>query len=418
MRLEYGVGECKVTQLNCVSGSSRTCVPKTGTAELCNGKDDDCNGATDDGILPSGTCSAGIGGCLRQGQYVCQSGSTVCSATPGSPTAETCGDGIDNDCNGTTDDGCGPCVPNASQPCYTGPAGTQSIGRCHDGSRNCDSTGNWPSACPGQVVPAASETCNGVDDDCNGQTDESFACRVGSTTSCTSSCGTTGTSTCTSTCTPGACVPPAETCNGIDDDCDGIADDNTGCPDCVLVEFSFPGAPANEWFGTTAMCTGPYTWVETAAGNSPHDHKFMAKPGYQYHLALCDATNGYPCMVSESTPGLPIWTYGAKPTITFNGKVVPIYDFDANRKRVDTDTCALFHDETSCYLEQMQAPWYLQVGNLVCSVGAATEWDCTNGIDDDGDGATDCNDHPDCNEKIRLPNAPSDPQSYCNACPN
>jgi hypothetical protein len=29
-----------------------------------------------------------------------------CSATPGAPVAEVCGDGIDNDCDGVVDNGC------------------------------------------------------------------------------------------------------------------------------------------------------------------------------------------------------------------------------------------------------------------------------------------------------------------------
>jgi hypothetical protein len=54
--------------------------------------------------------------------------------------------------------------------------------------------------------------------------DDGFACVLGATGSCTTSCGTTGTRTCGAGCTWGACVPPAETCNGIDDDCNGLVD--------------------------------------------------------------------------------------------------------------------------------------------------------------------------------------------------
>ncbi len=50
----------------------------------------------------------GVGACYAAGNLVCsadQSG-TVCDAAPGTPTAEIC-DTLDNDCDGSTDEGCG-----------------------------------------------------------------------------------------------------------------------------------------------------------------------------------------------------------------------------------------------------------------------------------------------------------------------
>jgi hypothetical protein len=53
-------------------------------------------------------CVVGRGACQRTGMYVCTSGGegTQCSVTPGAPSTEACGDGIDNDCDGTVDNGC------------------------------------------------------------------------------------------------------------------------------------------------------------------------------------------------------------------------------------------------------------------------------------------------------------------------
>jgi hypothetical protein len=115
------------------------------------------------------------------------------------------------------------------------------------------------------VIPA--ESCNGRDDDCDGSTDETFtcirditetrtctcggaesrtcldSCAWGGWTgcsggtcipdtarSCTASCGS-GTETCSATCTWGPCVPPAEDCNGVDDDCDTVVDE--GACTCI-----------------------------------------------------------------------------------------------------------------------------------------------------------------------------------------
>ena len=72
------------------------------------------------------------------------------------------------------------------------------------------------------VHPGAVETCNNIDDNCNGQVDEALG---------TSTCGVGGcqrtVNNCVAgqpqTCTPGA--PTAEVCNSIDDDCDGQIDD-------------------------------------------------------------------------------------------------------------------------------------------------------------------------------------------------
>jgi len=96
-----------------VSGSvtsvdlTATCPPNA--TELCNGIDDDCSGQIDDGFDFT-ACSVGVGGCARSGVKICSTDglSTVCNATAGTPDAmETCGDGIDNDCDGAVDNGCG-----------------------------------------------------------------------------------------------------------------------------------------------------------------------------------------------------------------------------------------------------------------------------------------------------------------------
>jgi uncharacterized delta-60 repeat protein len=77
-----------------------------GRTEICDNKDNNCNGQIDDGFNVGQNCTVGVGECARTGQYVCnQDGSgTQCNATPGTPTAEVC-DGKDNNCNGQVDEG-------------------------------------------------------------------------------------------------------------------------------------------------------------------------------------------------------------------------------------------------------------------------------------------------------------------------
>ncbi len=77
-----------------------------GKTEICDGKDNNCNGQIDEGFNVGQSCSVGVGECARTGQYVCKADGTgtECNATPGTPTAEVC-DGKDNNCNGQIDEG-------------------------------------------------------------------------------------------------------------------------------------------------------------------------------------------------------------------------------------------------------------------------------------------------------------------------
>ncbi len=74
----------------------------------CNGIDEDCNGTPDDGYVPMPT-SCGIGACASTGQLICSSGTLVDTCNPGTPQTEgpygnpTCSDLKDNDCDGLTD---------------------------------------------------------------------------------------------------------------------------------------------------------------------------------------------------------------------------------------------------------------------------------------------------------------------------
>jgi hypothetical protein len=115
------------------------------------------------------------------------------------------------------------------------------------------------------------EACNGVDDDCDGATDEDFACRQGQTRACSTSCGVAGTETCASgSCTWGACCAAAEDCaNTCDDDCDTVV--NNGCctvgDDCDCPAPVRPGGGRHT--GTTVGMTGDFTTPSCGGSGSP-----------------------------------------------------------------------------------------------------------------------------------------------------
>lgn len=116
------------------------------------------------------------------------------------------------------------CADGMTMPCYSGPGGTEGTGQCKAGTATC-SGGQW-SACDGEVLPGT-ESCNGVDDDCDGQTDEelpSTTCGMGACQVTVDGC----VGGAVPTCTPGEPIP--ETCDGTDEDCNGKIDDGIVCP--------------------------------------------------------------------------------------------------------------------------------------------------------------------------------------------
>ena len=66
----------------------------------CDGVDNDCDGAVDEGD----TVTCGVGACLRSFDRYCDAGQLINECTPGEPIGEICGDGVDNDCDGETDE--------------------------------------------------------------------------------------------------------------------------------------------------------------------------------------------------------------------------------------------------------------------------------------------------------------------------
>jgi len=214
-------GACMTGTRACIGGGI-VCSGGVGpTLETCNSIDDDCDGATDDTPVDAGgSCGSSVGAC-RPGSLSCTSGSLVCSGGV-SMSSETC-NSIDDNCNGTTDEGI------AAMSCYTGPGGTTGVGRCRPGTATC--SGGTTSACSGQILPGT-ESCNSIDDNCNGTVDEGLTQTCYGGTAGTAGVGLcrAGTQMCTGGVFAGTCAgevrPATETCNGFDDNCNGSVDES------------------------------------------------------------------------------------------------------------------------------------------------------------------------------------------------
>ncbi len=97
-----------------------------------------------------------------------------CGAVELCGTAGT-GNGLDDNCDGKVDETC-TCTSGNVQTCFVGPPGKRGVGACTDGQQTC--TGGeiafW-GPCTGSISPSA-ESCDGLDNDCNGCADDGLCC--------------------------------------------------------------------------------------------------------------------------------------------------------------------------------------------------------------------------------------------------
>ncbi|MEY2932722.1 MAG: repeat protein, partial [Pseudomonadota bacterium] len=216
----WGVGACGATgTTSCVRGEVLdSCQPGAPAAsdQSCDGVDDDCDGVADQSYVPVLT-GCGVGACAAAGITSCVLGQTLNSCSPGAPAPNDAScDGIDQDCSGTADED----YVSLNTSCGVGACGAS-------GSTSCQA-GKTLDSCQAGTPAASDASCDGIDQDCNGAADEDY---VSLNTSCgVGACGASGNTSCQAgqtlnSCQPGSPAPSDQSCNGVDDDCNGTIDD-------------------------------------------------------------------------------------------------------------------------------------------------------------------------------------------------
>ncbi|WP_437750990.1 MopE-related protein [Sorangium sp. So ce1389] len=305
-----GVGACKAGTARCREDGSGfgPCLGEVlPAAETClTPADDDCDGQTNEegagcACLPGEVIPCYSGPPGTEGTGRCAGGTARCDAQGTGfgpcegevvPAPETCATPVDDDCDGQTNEegaGCA-CLPDAIVPCYSGPPGTEGVGRCVGGTARCRPDGTQLGPCVGEVLPAPETCLTPLDDDCDGQVNEegaSCVCPPSQRVSCysgppgTADVGVcaSGTALCDAQGTSlgpceGEALPQPESCaTPADDDCDGEV--NEGGSDCApgitaqwakqLSGISI-SAVAVDAFGNTIIAGSLTSTVDLGAG--------------------------------------------------------------------------------------------------------------------------------------------------------
>jgi hypothetical protein len=262
-----------------------------GLTETCDGVDQDCDGRADEDAVDTvswhpdsdgdgyGASGVTVTACTAPSGYLADASDCDDTDTSVSPDGVEVCNSADDDCNGAVDDdavdvvdwyvdvdGDGYGIDTVAATACDQPASAAAV------SGDCDDTA-------ATVFPGAAETCDDIDDDCDGNVDEDVlglapwyrdadsdgygdpaVTRAGS---CDTPAGYVADAT---DCDDGdGSVSPAgvEVCNGHDDDCDGGTD--LGATDALTWYLDGDADGFGQTASTTTACTQPAGYVGEGA---------------------------------------------------------------------------------------------------------------------------------------------------------
>ncbi|MCY1031921.1 MopE-related protein [Corallococcus sp. BB11-1] len=305
---------------------------RPGATEVCDGVDNNCSGAVDEGVKPTwyrdadgdnyGVSSQSTQACSRPTGYAASAGDCNDSNSGIHPGAYDSCDGIDNNCNGSWDeddsgstwyrdaDGDGYGNPNNSTDACSRPSGyVSNASDCNDSNSS--------------VRPGATEYCDGVDNNCNGSTDEGVkptwyfdsdgdGYGVGglSIQACTRPTRYASVAGDCNDSNPNIRPGAPEVCDGVDNNCNYLPDDGVGS--IWYRDADGDGYGSNP---TTQACSKPSGYVATSG--DCNDSNAATRPGAP---EICDWQDNN-CN-GQSDEGVGIWYRDADNDGYGNGGVV------------------------------------------------------------------------------------------------